>query len=142
MTFIEKHGSHVSINIKMRELEQKHKFRRRMYSLPSLIVLLIITGAMVRGAYLLMVKERASAKDAKLLLAKVETLREREGVLIKEINKLETPAGVEEEIKSKFNVAKEGERVAVIVDGPEEVATTTPTPKPWYKRMWDGILSR
>ena len=89
-----------------------------------------------------MQKERTSAKEAELLQAKVVALAEREAVLRDEIGRLETSAGVEEEIKSKFNVAKEGERVAIIVDRPQEVATTTPTPSPWYKRLWDGIVGK
>jgi len=68
-------------------------------------------------------------------------MKAREGVLSGEIDKLQTPSGIEEEIKSKFNVAKEGERVAVIVDRPEDVATTTSEIKPWYKRLWDDIIS-
>ncbi|MBX4195362.1 hypothetical protein KW796_00120 [Candidatus Parcubacteria bacterium] len=126
----------------MRELEQRQKLRRRLYSLPALAILLAITAGLVRGAYTLILKERESASDARLLAAKVGILTEREEVLSAEIEKLETPAGVEEEIKSKFNVAKEGERVAVIVDRPESSTTTEPQKESWFKRLWADIIGR
>jgi cell division protein FtsB len=124
----------------MRELEQRQKMRRKLYSLPALAILFIVAVAMVRGAYAMLVKERESAKGAENLAAEVAALSERETLLLRELEKLETPAGIEEEIKSKFNVAKEGELVAVIVDRPEDEATTTPEKKSWFKRFWDDIM--
>jgi cell division protein FtsB len=125
----------------MRELQTRARWKRRMYSIPALIVLCIVTFALMRGAYALMVKERQSARDAELLRQKVSDLSAREVVLQAEIASLNTDAGIEEEIKSRYNVARVGEQVAVIVDRPG-ATTTEPEAKPWYKRLWDAILSR
>lgn len=120
----------------MRELEHRQKLKKRMYSLPVLGILLLVTIAIGRGAYALLVKERDSARDARLLAEKVQTLTLREKQLTDEIAKLNTEAGIEEEIKSKFNVARAGEHVAVIVDKPASTASTTPEKAPWWKRLY------
>lgn len=124
----------------MREFESKQKFKHRMYSFPALAILLIITGALVKGSYSLIVKEREGASEVKKLALEIEALRVRENELEVENKRLNTTEGVEEEIKSKFNVARAGEQVAVIVDRLGRVGTTTPPKKAWYKRIWDAII--
>ena len=125
----------------MRELQNRQKVKRRLYSLPALGGLLIITGFMGKGAYDLMIKERDSSRDATLLAEKVATLTDREAALKAEISNLQTAAGVEEEIKAKYNVASAGEHVAIIVDRPS-ATDTPPEVLPWYKRAWDAIIGR
>jgi len=126
----------------MRELENRQKFRRRIYSLPALAVLLVVAIMLVKGAYSIMITERQSSKDARLLALEVAALADRQKVLEAEIEKLNTDEGVEEEIKSKYNVARAGERVAVIVDRPERDASTTPEDDPWWRGIWNAIIGR
>jgi cell division protein FtsB len=124
----------------MRELEKRQKLRRWLYSLPALALLLVLTLALAKGAYSLMLKERESAHDAAALREKVGILQQREHELALEINKLQTEAGIEEEIKARFNVARAGEHVAVLVDRPDSSASTTPQKQSWLKRFWDAII--
>lgn len=126
----------------MRELEHRQRVRRRIYSLPALAVLALAAIFLTRGAYSLMMTERESRRDAELLVSKVEELRAREDVLLREIDKLTTEAGIEEEIKSKFNVARAGEHVAIIVDRPESEASSTPQKVSWWKSFLDAIIGR
>src|SRR5690349_8289223 len=118
----------------MKELQRKQRIKRRLYSLPILALMLIITVFFVHGAYTVMKKEYLSAKYVEDLQAKVVDLSDRQVELTKSTARLETEEGIDEEIKSKFSVSKEGEHVAVIVDRPEAKAATTTTEKPWYKR--------
>ena len=122
----------------MRELQNRQKMKRRIYSIPALLVLLAITIGIVRGAYALMQKERQSARDAEALDRQVSELASRETELKADIDKLHTEGGIEEEIKAKYNVARPGERVAIIIDRPGE-ATTTAEEEPWYVRFWNAI---
>lgn len=68
-------------------------------------------------------KERDTAKKKELILAQIEALRNREESLNKDIEKLQTSAGVEETIRDKFQVVKEGEKMLVIVDNENRVTT-------------------
>lgn len=124
----------------MRELELRQKFRKRIYSLPALLLLSLLTVVLIRAGYSIWMTERESAKEVDILREEVSILAKREGFLKGSIDKLNTDEGVEEEIKSKFNVARPGERVAVIVDPLETEATSTPLIRPWYKRIWDAII--
>jgi len=68
-------------------------------------------------------KERETTKKRDLMLSNIETLRNREKVLNSEIEKLKTEEGVEEIIRDKYQVVKEGEKMVVIVDENKEVIT-------------------
>lgn len=124
----------------MKELQNKQVLRNKIYSLPVLATLLLVAVLTVRGAHQMVVKERFSKAESENLVIELEKLTIREGELKKETEKLETSAGIEEEIKSKFNVAKAGEFVAVIVDRKTIESTTTPEKLSWWKRFWSGII--
>jgi len=61
-------------------------------------------------------KERETAKKKELKLVEIESLRAREESINKDIEKLKTEDGVEETIREKYQVVKEGEKMVVIVD--------------------------
>lgn len=61
-------------------------------------------------------KERETAKKKDIELSKIESLRNRETSLIRDIERLKTDEGVEETIRDKYQVVKEGEKMVVIVD--------------------------
>lgn len=126
----------------MKELQQRQKFKRRLYSMPSLAIALVLSVALVRGAYGILLTERESSREVGLLAAEVGALSAREVVLKAAIQKLQTEEGIEEEIKSKFNVAKPGEQVAVIVDRPERAASTTEQKVPWWKGLLNAIIGK
>lgn len=113
-----------------------------MYSLPVLLVLLVMAVLISKGAYTILVKERQSAREAVALAEKIEVLAQREEKLKYEVEKLETDLGIEEEIKSKFNVARAGEHVALIVERGEEATSTTEEEPSWWKRFWGGIIGQ
>lgn len=124
----------------MKELQHKERFRRVLYSIPSLIILLLVAGLLVRGAFKIMVKRAESAERLRTLEAENEVLRARESSLKADIAHLETEEGVIDEIRAKFNVAREGERLAVIVDDEAPAATGTPSTLErglrWLKSLW------
>lgn len=124
----------------MRELEKRRKTRRNIRSLPVLIASLVVCLFLVRGAYGIFKKSRQANAERDALAAKLEDLKTRETELEGDLTKLATPAGVEEEIKSKFNVAKAGENVAIIVEPSNAESTTTKEKSPWYSRLLDAII--
>ena len=126
----------------MLELQRKQKLKRKIYSLPVLLGLLLIAIFTSRGAYIIMSKERGSSKEVMALGQKIGALAEREEKLKYEVDKLETDSGIEEEIKSKFNVARAGEHVALIVERQDGEASTTEEEPSWWKRFWGGIIGQ
>ncbi len=111
-----------------------------MYSFPSIIVLLVITFFLAKGAVKVMSKEWKSSDQAGGLEGKVATLILREEELRDGIDRLQTEEGIKEEIKERFSVTQEGESVAVIVDRKETSSSTDLSARPWYKRFWAAII--
>src|SRR4051812_32947497 len=126
----------------MRELEKKHRARRMLYSLPSIIILLIIAFFMAKAAYHVYTKDKESAELTDSLKEKITSLSGREATIEADIERLNTDEGKVEEIKRKFNVASPGEHIAVVTDAREKPATTTDESRPWYKRIWNDIISK
>lgn len=124
----------------MRELQQRQKFKRRLYSTPALVALAVITVFFIRGTYLVFQKKIESQKNVEILQAKVVELNRKQESLTANMEAIDTDAGFEKEVKSKYNVAKEGERVVILVD--PKSATTSPDRdvRPWYKRVVDAVV--
>lgn len=104
----------------MSQFNRKNKYNF-WHSPLALIVLFCILILFIYNVIGLLEKQRETAKKKNLILANIETLRQREDILNKDIEKLKTEEGVEEMIREKYQVVKEGEKMVVIVDESEKV---------------------
>ena len=125
----------------MREFQERQqsqrKIRRRIYSKTSLFVLFCILILTARGAMNVYAKEKQSQQDLKGVEMQRSQLAARAASVREDGDRLRTPEGVEEEIRSKFDVAKQGEGVIVIVDRAPEV--TAPENRSMIQRFWDSV---
>ncbi len=124
----------------MKELQQKQKLKRKLYSTPALIALLVITIFAIRGAYGVVVKDRESQRYVDNLKAKITLLSARESELKVQIARLGTDEGIDTLIKEKFSVSKEGEKVAVILDRDDKSTSTSQVELNWLQKLWRGFL--
>ena len=124
----------------MKEFQNKRKLRRKLYSLPSLIVLSVMTFFLVKGAIGMLMKEGKTASRVDELEEMVANLSGREDKVRAELESLKTTEGLNEEIRSRFNVTREGENVAVIVDNTKKATSTEHMEERWYKRIWNAII--
>lgn len=124
----------------MRELQRKQKLRRILYSFPSLIILLVITFFLAKGAIGVIGKSLESYQRSKNLEEKAEALAVREQELKEGIARLQTEEGVKNEIKERFSVTQEGEYVAVLVDDRRLASSTDGSDLSWYKKLWIAIM--
>ena len=120
----------------MKELQRKHKMRRSLYSMPTIIVLFVFTFFIVKGTMGVLEKEWESAKLANQLKGQAISLSAREQDLKDGISRLQTKEGLENEIRGKFNVTQEGEHVAVIVDDKKVTNVNNTSPTHWYQKLW------
>ena len=125
----------------MKEFQQKQKTRRRLYSLPVLAVLSILTIFMIRGVVEVVQIRQTSVIDVNRLQEKVSILSDRERELEGGIERLKTEAGINEEIKEKFNVTQSDEQVAIIVDAKKATSTEDISLDVWYKKVWHKIIN-
>jgi len=82
-------------------------------------VLAVLIAVAIRGAWGAYFKEKESRFYRDDASTRLLTLKEREETLQKDIERLNTETGLEEEIRKRFNVTKEGEEVIVLIDTPE-----------------------
>jgi len=102
------------------DFHEKRKFKRLLYSKLSLIILALIVIKLSFSAFDMYKKER----DTRLKRIEQKNIlyefKKREKDLSDEIKRLSSEKGIEEEIRSKFEVGKKGESVVLIIDNPEE----------------------
>ena len=100
----------------MFDFHEKRKVRNIIYSKPVLALLGIIIVMLMYSVWGVYIKEHETLLKKNQRAQVLEELEEREQILQKEINRLNTPHGIDEEIRSKFEVAGEGEGVVIIVE--------------------------
>ena len=96
----------------------KRRLSKRIISSPlPLVVLLIAIVVLTRAAY--GIHEKAAASAEKLSQAENELAKEEahESDLKNKVSSLSTDDGIEAELRTKYRAVKDGESVAVIVDG-------------------------
>lgn len=102
----------------MKEFKEKRKnsFWHSPIFLFSFFVLLVFFAWNTIG---LIEKERETSKNKEISLNKMNKLKEKAELYNNNIDRLNTDIGVEELVRSKFQVSKPGEKVVSIVDNNE-----------------------
>ncbi|MEX0935080.1 MAG: septum formation initiator family protein [Candidatus Paceibacterota bacterium] len=121
----------------MTNLLRKKKYRHLLFSKVGIGIVLVLALLVSRAAWNVYEKERLTRAKLNEAERELVELEAREAVLQEDIATLETPAGVEEEIRTTYGFAKEGEEVLVILEEETEPLNFT-HPKP---TLWQRIVS-
>ncbi len=105
------------------DIQQKRKFRNIIYSKFTLAFLFLLVLLALHSTWRVYLKKRESIAMKETSSQRLSELEARNAELDGKIRKLATVSGVEEEIRSKFSVAKDNENMVIIVR--EDAATTT-----------------
>ena len=96
---------------------QKPQKATRFFFHPVVLAILALLTVYFASSVFQIARKSKEAKENRMLAAnELEKLEERQQVLSAEIARLETEEGVEEALREKFRIMKEGEGVIVIVD--------------------------
>lgn len=106
----------------MLDFQLKRKLRAIFYHRATLVVLFILVLFVLRASWSIYYKQRESEILKNRSLDYKSGLEVRQRKLQLQIDKLNSESGLEAEIRSKFNVARDKENIVVIVD---DKATTT-----------------
>ena len=104
----------------MREFQEKRKFKKLIYSGWLQIFLGIVLLALIFPTVKVYKKSRISADKAEEIKEEMAKLEKRNAELAAEATRLESESGEEGEIRKRFDVAKPGEKILVIVDKTSE----------------------
>ena len=126
----------------MREFEQKRTARKIMSSPIVLVILAVVLFFVARGTWSIYRKNSDSNTELSGALARLAKLTDRQATLAQSVAKLKTDSGVEEEIRDRFQVAKEGEHEIVIVDATSS-SVSNPQPRASFlQKVWDFFTIR
>lgn len=117
----------------MLEFQEKRKIRRILYSRPSVIFLCILVLLLMRSVWSVYQKNAESGAKADIAALELAALRERKDELAGALFQIGTERGLEEEIRRKFQVAKPGESVVVIVDEASKKIEVQEQEKAWWQ---------
>jgi len=104
----------------MLEFYEKRKLKRILFSWPVNFLLLLLLLFLGNNVWKVFVTERETSIKRMERATVLLDLEERKEALERNIETLSTDRGVEQEIRNKFEVSKEGERVIVLVDKKDE----------------------
>ena len=122
----------------MRKLEESKGWKRFLYSPWTLVALLIVFLVFAHATWRVYWREVASAEDKDKALKALAIAQENNTVVQEQIDDLQTASGMDEEIRRTFNVAKQGEGVAVIIpnsSSTDDAATSSPIVPSWWQRI-------
>jgi len=84
-----------------------------------------------------------TSRDTQETVERLEEERDemsiRQEQLLNTAADLSTQRGIEQEIREKFSVVKEGERVIVLVDDPDRNSTSTAIDESWWRSLLDSL---
>ncbi len=123
----------------MRNFQQQRGWRNIIESWPVLILLCILLLVFAFGVVGFMGKMSATVENRKIAENKLAQLEQEKINLSSAISSLKTDRGVEENIRDKFGLGKEGESLVVVVDDKNKVELPPP-PKGWFASFWDKIF--
>jgi len=117
-------------------LLNKRWVRSFIFGKIGLIILAIIFTVFARGTWGVYEKARFAKENREQSEQNLRELEERERALEEELVRLNTSRGLEEEIRHKFDVGRDGEQLVVLVDAPEpEVVTDVREPNVWERMV-------
>jgi cell division protein FtsB len=122
ITFAEKHDIIILLFMSSFKPKNKYRFWHHPVFLSFLGLVIVVFSYNVVG---LIKKERETAKKKELILNQIDVLKKREAILGEDIDKLKTDMGIEESIREKYQVVKEGEKVVSIVENQEDFKAQT-----------------
>ena len=99
----------------MLDFQQKRKVRKVLYSRLTIFLLFVAVLFLIRATYHIYTTEKISADNYAAVLKNFNDLKARQAMLGSQIDRLSTESGQEEEIRSKFSVAKPGEAVITVI---------------------------
>jgi cell division protein FtsB len=109
----------------MRNFQEKRTLRHIMRSRPFLILLSIILLVFAWKVFGFWGKMQETASNRQIIEDKIIALQQQKEKLSQDIAKLKTEKGVEENIRDKFGLTKEGEGMIVIVNEKPSLEAST-----------------
>jgi len=107
----------------MKKIQHKRQFRKIVESKPVLVILCVFLVFFIFNIIKLVNKASETKQNRDVAQDKINELEKQKEDLEQKIQKLSTEKGVEEDIREKFGLGKEGEGMVVIVEDENKIKT-------------------
>lgn len=95
---------------------EKRRIRKIIYSKITLLVLTLLLVLLARGTWSVYKKAKYAKGNETRANMELANIRERETFLKNELEELKNERGREAQLRERFDIGKEGERLIVLVD--------------------------
>lgn len=123
----------------MEYLKRRQKTRKRLYSKITIAFLVLVMLLLVRPTWGIFQKSLESKRNVLEARAELLALETRKRELERDLEYIKSEHGRDQEIRSKFGMAKEGETLVVVVRDEEKKPVPEPVPEPTF---WEKNWSR
>ena len=116
----------------------RKKKRTQRFFLTNLIIVILLFAIVMLAQSVWSVYKKSEYAGLKKEKANKEltALRERAGLLEKEAERIKTSRGAEAEIRQRFDVGKDGEKLIILLDSPEKPKPAkTQIKKTWWQKI-------
>lgn len=118
------------------DFRKKRQLKRILYSTGALVVLGVIVFSLGHATWDVYQKAKLTDERRQEALNELARLKKQEATLKEQLQRLQTDRGIEEEVRTKFNVAKEGEKVVTITSPQNGEGSGASQAAPWWKRIF------
>jgi cell division protein FtsB len=119
----------------MREMQKKRKIMAMVYSKSSLFILVIVVILLSRATWGVYQKYNDSERSMLNAKEQAAALESRQKAIETENRRLMTNSGVESELRYKYSVKKDGEKLFIITDGPKDVSEDLKADASWWAKV-------
>lgn len=114
----------------MKDFAKKRKNKiSKIYSLPVLIFGILIVGLLIKANVEIYSKVAQSRERKELNEFEFNELSKRKEELQAQVNRIDSRIGIEEELRKRFGVAKEDEKLVILYDEEKPIPEKLPQEK-------------
>jgi cell division protein FtsB len=126
----------------MFDFHEKRKIRRVLYSKVSIALVFLLAFVIGRSVYERYTVEREMVAKLDERVAELDALKQRALLLEGKVDHLRNERGIEEELRNRFDVVKEGEQVVIILDEEWENNAAVPSSNAIPASEHEGFFAR
>ena len=135
-------GGYTALMSRMLDIRERTRLRRVLYAKPTIIFVAFLVALTVQAAWGIYKKSEDALARRDKVTAELASLAIREKELRQDISRLSSEEGVEAEIRGRFMVAKEGEKVMIIADPmavEAHTVTITDNSPSFFQKMMSAV---
>ncbi len=115
------------------DYKEKRFVKKVIYSRITIFVVALLLIFVLKGTWNVYKEAKITQKNKEIVELKLNELKKRSNLIQSQVSDLSTSEGKEKEIRSKFQVAKKGEKMIMIIGKKDDYSKVKLRESFWYK---------